>query len=463
MHLEQFYLGCLAHASYLLVSGKDALVVDPQRDVDLYIEAAARHHATIRHVFETHLHADFVSGHRELAERTGARIYIGPNGGATVSHLEVRDGFELQMGAVKVSVLETPGHTPESICLVITDEEKSTKPWAVLTGDTLFVGDVGRPDLSRAFSAPVLAGMLFESLHNKLLTLPDDVIVYPGHGAGSLCGRNLGASRFSTIRAERLTNYALQINTRDEFIQALTTNLPPCPAYFPQDAQINRTGAPALADLPQLPAIQPAELNLILDTGAIAIDVRSADDFARRHVPRSINIPLSGQFASWAGTLVDLKARPVLIADNAEQLAEARTRLARIGLDDVRGCLKDGVAGWEQAGFDAASFAQISVQDLQKRLDSDLPRVIDVRRNPEWESGHIRGTTLHSLDGFKAAIPELQRDEPVIVICKSGYRSSVACSLLQRAGFKDVTNVVGGVDAWRQAGFALTSAETVAA
>jgi len=188
MYFEQFYLGCLAHASYLLVSGGEAVVVDPQRDVDIYLEAAKKHNATIRHIFETHLHADFVSGHKELAQRTGARIYIGPNGGATVAHVEVRDGFELKVGSVNIAVLETPGHTPESICLLITDEEKSSEPWAILTGDTLFVGDVGRPDLSKAFAPPALAGMLYDSLHSKILTLPDHVMVYPGHGAGSLCG-----------------------------------------------------------------------------------------------------------------------------------------------------------------------------------------------------------------------------------------------------------------------------------
>lgn len=456
MYFEQFYLGCLAHASYLIVSGTEAAVFDPQRDVEIYLEAAKRHNATIRHVFETHLHADFVSGHRELAERTGAKIYIGPNGGATVPHVEVRDSFELRMGTVKIAVLETPGHTPESVCFLVTDEEKSKEPWAVLTGDTLFVGDVGRPDLSAAYSAPVLAGMLFDSLHSKLLTLRDDVIVYPGHGEGSLCGRKLGAAHSSTIRAERLTNYALQIKTRNDFIQQLTTNLPPCPAYFPQDAQINRSGAPALSDLPKPPAIEPQQLKDLIEAGVVAIDVRASEEFAQRHVPGSINIPLSGQFASWAGTLVDLKSRPVVIADTAEQLDEARTRLTRIGLDEERGYLKDGVKGWEHAGFESAALPQMTVQDLRERLKSKPAQVIDVRRNPEWQCAHVEGTSLYPLDGFKAELPPLKRDELVIVICKSGYRSSVACSMLQRAGYQKVTNVIGGVDAWQAAGFAVT-------
>lgn len=463
MHFEQFYLGCLAHASYLLVSGEDAVVVDPQRDVDIYIEAANKHGATIRYVFETHLHADFVSGHKELAQRTGARIYIGANGGATVEHVEVKDDFELRVGTMRIKVLETPGHTPESICLLVTDEEKSMEPWAVLTGDTLFVGDVGRPDLSRAFSAPVLAGMLYDSLHTKLLTLPDAVIVYPGHGAGSLCGKNLGTSRSSTIRTERLTNYALQIKTREEFVHQLTTNLPPCPQYFPQDAQINRAGAPALQDLPKLAAIPAEELKLILDEGGVAIDVRTAEEFAAAHVPGSINIPLSGQFASWAGTLVDLNARPVLIADTPDQLTEARTRLARIGLDLERGYLEGGIGGWKNAGFALTSLMQINVRDLSVRLNDPATQVLDVRREVEWQTAHVQGVRQYALDAFKAKLPALDRNQPVVIMCKSGYRSTVACSLLQRAGFENVINVKGGIDAWKNAGLPVVVEETVVA
>ena len=462
MYFEQFYLGCLAHASYLLISGEEAVVVDPQRDVDIYIEAAKQQGARIRHVFETHLHADFVSGHKELALRTGAQIYIGPNGGATLPHVEVREGFELRVGTFRIQVLETPGHTPESICLLIIDEEKSPQPWAVLTGDTLFVGDVGRPDLSKAFSATVLAGILFDSLHNKLLTLPDDVTVYPGHGAGSLCGRNLGTSRSSTIGTERLTNYALQVKERGVFIRELTRNLPPCPDYFPHDAQINRAGAPALQDLPKLTAVKGQELDRILGEGGVAIDVRTAEEFAAGHVPGSINIPLSGQFASWAGTLVDLNSRPVLIADNTEELDEARTRLARIGLDLERGYLEGGVNEWKNAGYELEFFDQIRVQDLNTRLESEGVRVLDVRRSGEWQAGHIAVAMHHPLDRFKAKLPDLNRNETVFVMCKGGYRSSIACSVLQRAGFTDVTNVVGGFDAWKGAGLPIVS-ETMCA
>ncbi len=463
MYFEQFYLGCLAHASYLLVSGGEALVVDPQRDVEIYLEAASKHNATIRYIFETHLHADFVSGHKELAARTGATIYIGPNGGATLSHQEVRDGFQLTMGTLRVSVLETPGHTPESICLVVTDEEKSSEPWAVLTGDTLFVGDVGRPDLSKAFTPDVLAGMLYDSLHHKLLTLPDHVFVYPGHGAGSLCGRNLGTSRSSTIRTERLTNYALQIGTRQEFVQQLTTNLPPRPEYFPQDAQINRAGAPALAELPALKPVSAEELKSLLEKGGLAVDVRPGSEFSAAHVPGSINIPLSGQIATWAGTLVGLTSQPVLIADTAEELSEARMRLARVGLDEERGFLQDGIKAWASAGFELASLSQITVRNLNTRLQAHDLQVLDVRRQSEWQAGHIEDATLWPLDQFNANPPSLNPEAELAVICKSGYRSLIACSLLRRAGFHRVINVVGGFDAWQKANLPVASEEMVSA
>src|SRR6202046_3408418 len=346
MYFEQFYLGCLAHASYLLASGDEALVLDPQRDVDLCLKAAHAQGAKIRCIFETHLHSDFVSGHRELAARTGAKIYIGTRAGAQFPHVPVTEGFELAVGALRIRVLETPGHTPESICLVVVDQEKSNDAWGVLTGDTLFLGDVGRPDLSKRYGPAQLAGMLYDSLHDKVLKLADEVLVYPAHGAGSLCGRNMRAERVSTIGTERLTNYALQIRSREEFVEQLTSNLPTRPEYFLQDAEINRTGAAPLSDLPMLPAVEPVELKALLEEGGIALDVRPGEQFAAGHVPGSVNIALSGQFASWAGALLGLAARPVLIAESLEAVSEARMRLARIGLEDSRGYLAGGVEAW---------------------------------------------------------------------------------------------------------------------
>jgi len=451
MYFEQFYLGCLAHASYLLASEGDAVVVDPQRDVELYLKAAADHGLTIRHVFETHLHADFVSGHRELAARTGAKIYMGAQAGATFEHVPVSDGFQLKFGRASIRVLETPGHTPESICVVVTDKEKSSQPWAVLTGDTLFIGDVGRPDLSPRHTPTQLAGLLYDSLHEKLLTLPDSVLVYPAHGAGSLCGKNMRAERCSTIGTERLTNYALQIKSREEFIAQLTSHLPARPEYFAKDAEINRTGAAALSELPPLRAIAPAELEEMLQQGEIALDVRSGDDFAAGHVPGSVNIALSGQFASWAGTVLGLASHLVLIAETGQQVEEARLRLARVGIEALDGYLAGGVAGWKQADLAVATVEQIDVNSMSKGLRSGKLQVLDVRREPEWDAGHIENAIWWPLDNFKVSPPEIDHDVPLAVHCKSGYRSMIASSLLQRAGFRHVINVQGGFDAWQQA------------
>ena len=449
MYFEQFYLGCLAHASYMLGSEGEAAVIDPQRDVEIYLKAADEHGLKIRHIFETHLHADFVSGHLELAKRTGAKIYIGAQAGATFPHVALHDGSEVRFGKLRITALETPGHTPEGVCLVVTDEEKSQAPWAVLTGDTLFIGDVGRPDLAKTHTPQQLAGMMYDSLHGKLLKLSDDVMVYPAHGAGSLCGRSMRAERSSTIGTERLTNYALQIKSRDEFIRQLTENLPSRPEYFMQDAQINRAGAGALSELRDLPAITAAELSE-LQQGVFVLDVRPNADFAAAHVPDSVNIALSGQFASWAGAIMGLSARPVLVADTLEQYAEARLRLARVGIEDPRGVLQGGIAAWKQAGLSVSTVPQITVQELSHQRNQNL-QVLDVRREPEWQSGHIEGAEWFPLDNFKISAPELDPSAAVAVHCQGGYRSMIACSLLQRAGLKNVMNVIGGFDAWRQA------------
>jgi glyoxylase-like metal-dependent hydrolase (beta-lactamase superfamily II)/rhodanese-related sulfurtransferase len=450
MYFEQFYLGCLAHASYMLGSEGEAAVVDPQRDVEIYLKASDEQGLKIRHIFETHLHADFVSGHLELAERTGAKIYIGAEAGATFPHEPLRHGSEVQVGKLRFTVLETPGHTPEGICLVVVDQEKSSEPWAVLTGDTLFIGDVGRPDLSKAHTPQQLAGSLYDSLHGKLMKLGDQVLVYPAHGAGSLCGRNMRAERSSTIGTERLTNYALQIKSREEFIRQLTENMPSRPEYFLEDAQINRAGAPALAELRDLPPIAAPELNELLQLGVFVLDVRPNADFAAAHVPGSVNIALSGQFASWAGTIMGLSARPVLIADTPEQYSEARLRLARVGIEDPRGFLPGGIAAWKHARLPVAAVPQITVQELSRRRSQNL-QVLDVRREGEWQAGHIEDAKWFPLDNFKISAPELDQSAAVAVHCQGGYRSMIACSLLQRAGLENVVNVVGGFDAWKQA------------
>jgi hydroxyacylglutathione hydrolase len=463
MYFEQFYLGCLAHASYLLASEGEAVVIDPQRDVELYLNAAAEQGATIRHIFETHLHADFVSGHRELAARTGAKIYMGAQSGATFEHVPVSDGFQLKFGKASISVLETPGHTPESICLVVTDTEKSRAPWAVLTGDTLFIGDVGRPDLSPRHTPAQLAGHLYDSLHTKLMTLADSVLVYPAHGAGSLCGKNMRAERSSTIGTERLTNYALQIESREEFIRQLTSNLPARPEYFARDAEINRTGAAALSELPPLRSLSPTDLEGMLKAGEIALDVRPMDEFAAGHVPGSVNIALGGQFASWAATVLGLATHPVLIAETDAQIEEARLRLARVGIEELDGYLAGGVAAWKQSGQPLATVAQITPQDLEDRLGAGKVQVLDVRREPEWDAGHVEGATWWPLDNFRVSPPEIDHEVPLAVHCKGGYRSMIAASLLQRAGFRNVMNLIGGFDAWQEAKLPVVTAVTASA
>jgi len=462
MYFEQFYLTCLAHASYMIGSEGEAAVVDPQRDVDIYLKAADEQNLKIRHIFETHLHADFVSGHKELAARTGAKIYIGAQARAEFPHVPLNDGFEVRMGAVRIRALETPGHTPESVCLVVTDENKSpenksAQPCAVLTGDTLFIGDVGRPDLSRTHTPQQLAGLLYDSLHQKLLALPDAVMVYPAHGAGSLCGRAMRAERSSTIGAERLTNYALQIASREEFIAQLTTNLPARPDYFLEDAEINRSGAAALTDLPPLPALSPAEVQGLLQQNANVnvIDVRPGDEFTAGHVPGSINIALSGQFASWAGGILGIRSKPVLIGDTEAQIEEARLRLARVGIEDLRGYLAGGLAAWQKASLPVLKTAQISPQELNQKLRDGSLRasdVLDVRREGEWQAGHIPQVQCRALDTFPQGLPAIDRERPVAVHCKSGYRSMIGCSLLERAGYRNVINVAGGFDAWHAAG-----------
>ena len=439
----------------MIGSEGEAAVVDPQRDVEIYMKAADEQHLKIRYIFETHLHADFVSGHKELAARTGAKIYIGARANAEFPHVPLTDGFEVKMGAVRIRALETPGHTPESVCLVITDEAKSTQPCAVLTGDTLFIGDVGRPDLSKTHTPRELAGLLYDSLHQKLLTLPGAVTVYPAHGAGSLCGRAMRAERSSTIGTERLTNYALQIASREEFIAQLTTNLPARPDYFLEDAEINRSGAATLAELPPLPALSPVEVQTLLQQNANVLDVRPGDEFAAGHVPGSICIALSGQFASWAGGILGIHSEPVLIGDSDAQIEEARLRLARVGIEELRGYLAGGVAAWQKAGLPLVKTAQISPQELNQKLLEGSWRaldVLDVRREGEWQAGHIAEVQCRALDTFPQGLPAMGRERPVAVHCKGGYRSMIACSLLERAGHGNVINVAGGFDAWHAAG-----------
>jgi hydroxyacylglutathione hydrolase len=396
MHFRQFYLGCLAHASYFIASGEEAAVVDPQRDVDIYLEEARSQNCVIRHVIETHLHADFVSGHLELAKRTGAQLYFGASAPVKFPFTPARDGDEIMMGDVILRFLETPGHTLESISIVVFDKSQSSLvPYGVLTGDALFIGDVGRPDLMGSrMPASELAGMLYDSLHNKLLALPDEVRVFPAHGAGSMCGRNISSERTSTIGHERQFNYALQPMSREDFIRMTTTDLPEAPEYFSRDAQINVEGPHLLEELPQLRSLGAADVQQ-LQRDHVIVDTRPAAQFGTAHIPGSLHIGLSGQFASWAGSLIPPNAQIILVAENEESVQQARTRLARVGIENVSGYLEGGILAWDQAGLPLASIEQISVEELQHRMnDGAVDRTIDVRRPAEWQTGHI-GTALN--------------------------------------------------------------------
>lgn len=451
MYFEQFYLACLSHASYMIGSEGVAAVVDPQRDVEIYLEEARNHGLSIQHIIETHLHADFVSGHRELAAATGATIYIGRHAEAAFPHSDALDREEIRFGQCRLQFLETPGHSLDSISILVTDFERSRKPFAVLTGDTLFIGDVGRPDLSKGKSPQQMAELLYRSLQDKILRLSDDVQVYPAHGAGSLCGKQLSAERWSTIGKEKATNYALRPTNEADFVDLITSELPERPGYFAIDKEINRTGAPLLAELPPLPALRPQELIDRQNAGAVVLDTRRDESFAAAHIPRSLHIGLSGQFASWAGMIVGLDGSVILVAENDERLAESRLRLARVGIEKVLGYLDGGIAGWANAGLGTQHVRQITVGELHRVLaySPDDFQVVDVRRRQEWDEGHIASALLIPLHNLKSNLDALESGRPVAVHCKSGYRSLIATSLLQSAGFQQVANVVGGFDAWR--------------
>ncbi|HEX4133677.1 MAG TPA: MBL fold metallo-hydrolase [Bryobacteraceae bacterium] len=448
--VENFFLGCLAHASYLVGSEGIAAVVDPQRDVDIYLDAAAQRGLKIAHIIETHLHADFVSGHRELAERTGARIYLGAEAGAQFPHTPICDGDSLQFGKCRFDFLATPGHTVESVCIAMTDLSSPSHPRAVFTGDTLFVGDVGRPDLSGNHTPQELAAMLYTSLHEKLLKLPDETEIFPAHGAGSLCGRQMGSERSSTIGKERRTNYALLAPTCEEFIRLLTDGLPPRPEYFGREVELNRQGAMAMDQIPPPVPVRAPEVYRLQSEGAMVLDTRPAMQFAVAHVPGSMHIALSGQYASWAARILGLDKRIILVGEDDDHLRESQLRLARVGIEHVDAYLEDGIAGWLKGGYELDYIPQITGQEFADLLVDEKERitVLDVRERGEVEAGAIGNSVRIPLGQLQARTGELDRDKLVVVHCKGGYRSSIATSILRRAGFRDIANLTGGYDAW---------------
>jgi hydroxyacylglutathione hydrolase len=466
--LRQFYLNCLAHASYLVGDERSGLaaVVDPQRDVDQYLAFAADHRLRISHVFLTHFHADFIAGHLELRDRTGAAIYLGRAANAEYTFTAVGDGSVIDLGDVRIEALETPGHTPESISLVVYDTITSAAtPAAVLTGDTLFVGDVGRPDLRAAlgWSAVDLGGMLFNSLHGKLLALPDATLVYPAHGAGSLCGKALSKDTVSTIGDQRRVNYALRPMSQTAFVDLVTTDQPEAPAYFTYDAVLNSRERPTL-DQALARELQPLTLDQLLAaqrSGAQVLDTRDPAEFASAHLAGSINIGLGGQYATWAGTILDA-TQPIIIVAQPGAEVESAMRLGRIGFDQVAGFLKGGLA----AAADRESESEVSHNDslivstdrlsphvaAERLASSQPPLAIDVRSPRERAEKWIADTAHNPLNSLRTAALALPRDRPLLVFCAGGYRSSMAASLLQRDGFTNVSELAGGIAAWEAAG-----------
>jgi glyoxylase-like metal-dependent hydrolase (beta-lactamase superfamily II)/rhodanese-related sulfurtransferase len=452
MYFEQLYLGCLAQASYLIGSDGEAAAVDPRRDVAPYLERLEREGLRLRWVIETHLHADFVSGHQELAERTGAEIVFGARAGAGFPHRAVEDGDLLPLGRLMLRILETPGHTPESISVLVIAPEASPEPQLVFTGDTLFIGDVGRPDLvgAKGLSPEQMASALYDSLHGKLLALGDDVRVYPAHGAGSLCGRNMSSQTWSTIGEQRRTNYALQPMSRERFVEMMTVDLPETPRYFARDVEINRSGAQPLAERPLPAALSAGAVAERMGQEAQLLDVRGAAAFGDGHVPGSVHIGLDGQFASWAGSLLDASRPLLLVAGDEAGLSEAQLRLARVGLDALAGYLEGGVEAWAASGRQLRALPQLSVRELGEQRER--LQVLDVRRPREYETSRVPGARNCPLDRLGDGLAGVDPERPTAVICAGGYRSSAAASLLEGRGFRELYNVVGGTDAWLAAG-----------
>lgn len=452
MKFKQFYLGCLAHASYYIGSEREAAIIDPQRDVQQYLDEASANGQDIKYIIETHSHADFVSGHLELAEKTGAQIIYGQRANTEFPTLKVRNGDELTLGKIKLKFLETPGHTPEGIIILADDAEG---PLKMFTGDTLFIGDVGRPDLigSKGFTAEQMGEMLYDSLRDKILPLPDETEVYPAHGAGSLCGKSLSSETWSTLGVQRKINYALQPMSKEEFVKIVAEGQSEVPAYFPLSAAQNLMGSASLDDLPRPVALSTQEID---NFDGVVLDVHNAAEYGAGHIPNSINIGLGGQFASWSGTLVTIGTPAAIVAETQAQVDEAFMRLARVGIETVKGfILIDDYEGGQMR------VEQVSVTDAKNRAADT--QFVDVRRVAEHAAGHAPGTINLPLSSLAMELDRLDPELTTYVICQGGYRSSIATSILENAGFKKLYNVTGGTKAWIDGGLETEASETACA
>ncbi len=447
MEIKQLYTNCLSEAAYFIASEGEAAVIDPLRDVDTYIKMAEEKGVKIKYIFETHFHADFVSGHIDLSKKTGAPIVYGPNTEAVFKIHKATDGEEFSVGKLKIKVIHTPGHTLESTCYLLHDQAGA--PYCIFTGDTLFVGDVGRPDLfSGNLTKEELAGMMYESLTNKLKPLNDNIIVYPAHGPGSSCGKNLGPDTFSTMGAQKASNYALQDMTKEEFIKAVTTGLNTPPAYFPINARINKEGYGSLDTVMEkgMNALSVSEFKKHITEDTWILDTRNETIFTQGFVPGSVNIGLNGRFAEWAGSLLPYN-KPILLVAESGKEQETITRLARVGIDNVAGYLEGGFEAWQYAGEQIDLIIDIEADELAMDLPHDnMLEIIDVRKPAEFEAAHVKGAVNVPLDTLTDAanIAMIDDNSNLYVHCAGGYRSVIAASLLKREGYHNLRNVLGG-------------------
>jgi len=454
MLIEQIYTGCLAQGAYYIESDGEAVVIDPLREIQPYIEKADRNHAVIKYVFETHFHADFVSGHIDLARATGATIVYGPGAQPGFAAYVAKDDEEIKLGRVSFKVLHTPGHTMESTCYILKDEKG--KETALFTGDTLFIGDVGRPDLAQkiipGLNQDKLAGYLFDSLRTKILPLPDDIIVYPAHGAGSACGKNMSEQTTDTLGHQKASNYALRSNMKkEEFIKEVLEGLVEPPAYFPLNVLMNKQGYDSIAEVIRrgTQALDPGAFEAAANsTGALLLDTRNAETFAAGFIPNSINIGIDGNFAPWAGALIPDIKQPILLITDGGREEEVVTRLARVGYDQSIGYLKGGFAAWQQAGKQTDKIFSITAAELAQRNISDSSiLIVDVRKKSEYDAEHVAGAINAPLDFLNNSMHLLDKNKTSYVHCASGYRSMIFISSLRARGFNKLVNIKGGLKA----------------
>lgn len=461
MKIEQIYTGCLAQGAYYIESEGEVAVIDPLREVTPYIERAVKDGAKIKYVFETHFHADFVSGHLDLSQKTGAPIIYGPNAKTGFDAHIATDGEEFQLGKVKFKVLHTPGHTMESTCYLLIDENGQEK--ALFSGDTLFIGDVGRPDLAQKSDLTIndLAGHLYDSLRNKVMTLPDDVVVYPAHGAGSACGKNMSKETTDLLGNQKKFNYALRANmTKEEFIEEVTNGLSKPPQYFPQNVKMNKEGYESIDLVMErgAQALSAVAFEVAAnETGAVILDTRGAQAFNKGFIPNSINIGLKGDFAPWVGALVPDVKQEILLVTEAGQEEEAILRLARVGYDNVIGYLDGGIETWVASGQEVDTITSITPDELADKMAEEKVLVIDVRRPGEFSAEHIDGAKSLPLDYISELMAEFPKEQTMYIHCAGGYRSMIASSILKSRGFDNLVDVAGGFAAIAKSGrFTLT-------